>query len=181
MAKDYLKVIEKTAQETAQQVVLEIKTKGLLKDNRHTAFKKTETLLYNYINFKSAIEEKYKHIKYLQDHGLDAKSKSITSFSQNTNYKKDTEELVEEKINSIRQSIAITSNLVNVIDSALSMLKNDKYYDVICYKYFEKRTYDEIAEIFDVDRTTISRNKNRLINILKVYLFSDDVIKELFS
>lgn len=182
--KDYKKYIEDTAIEAAKQVVSEFKIQGLLKDAKQTAYQKTETLLYNYSNFKLAIKEKNEHIKYLQKHGIDSKSKSITSFSTANSYggsSKDFDEMAEEKIISIRKSIAITQNLINVIDSALSKLEEDKYYEVIRYKYFEKKTNDEIAELYDVDGTTISRNKSRMINVLKIYLFSDDVVKEIFS
>jgi len=40
---------------------------------------------------------------------------------------------------------------------------------------------EEIAEELEVDVSTITRNKNRLINTLKISLFSDEVIYELFS
>lgn len=48
-------------------------------------------------------------------------------------------------------------------------------------KYFEGKTREEIAEHFDVDVSTISRNKNRLINLLQIRLFSDEVIYQIFS
>jgi len=48
-------------------------------------------------------------------------------------------------------------------------------------KYFESKTREEIAEELEVDVSTITRNKNRLINTLKITLFSDEVIYELFS
>lgn len=182
--KDYRKYIEDTAIEAAKQVVSEFKTKGLLKDTKQTAFQKTETLLYNYNSFKSAIKEKNEYIKYLQKYGIESKSKGITSISTANSYtgnSKDLDEITEEKIINIKKSKATTQSLINRIDNALSKLEKDKYYEVIRYKYFEKKTNDEIAEIYDVDGTTISRNKNRMINILKIYLFSDDVVEEIFS
>ena len=60
-------------------------------------------------------------------------------------------------------------------------MHEDEYYEIIRLKYFEKKKGEEIAEYFDVETSTISRNKNRLINVLKIYLFSDDVVNELFS
>lgn len=182
MAKDYDEVINQTATATAKETVIQFKKQGLLKDNKHSAFQKTETILYNYNNFKEAINDKYEHIKNIKCSGVDKKSKSITSFSSGGYFEsKSEEEKSDEKIIQLEQSIAVTNNLITVIDSALTKLKNDKYYDIIRYKYFEKKTNEEIAEYYDVDGTTISRNKSRLINIIKIYLFSDDVVKELFS
>lgn len=176
------KIIETTAQATAREVVSELKRQGLLKDNRHSPFQKTETLLYNYINFKAAINDKYEQIESIRCEGLPQKSKSITSFPGNASYEiKSESEKAEEKIESIEGSIQTTRNFIKVIDAAIDMLKNDSYFDVIKMKYFEGKTREQIAEYFEVDVSTISRNKNRLVNMLQIRLFSDEVIYQIFS
>ena len=53
--------------------------------------------------------------------------------------------------------------------------------DIIKLKYFENKTQQEIAETLDKDTSTIWRNNKRLINEIKVYLFPNDVVKELTS
>lgn len=73
-----------------------------------------------------------------------------------------------------------TEKIVKIMDKALDDIKDDLYYDVIPMIYFENQTRENIAEYFGTTVTTISRNKVRLINKLKVRLFSDDVIYELF-
>lgn len=73
-----------------------------------------------------------------------------------------------------------TIKLVKKIDKALSSIKDDPYFDLIQMAYFDGMTREEMAENFNTTVTTISRNKTRLVNILKSYLFSDDVIYELF-
>ena len=70
--------------------------------------------------------------------------------------------------------------LINKIDMALDTIKSDIYYEIIPLYYFDDQTRDYIAEYYDTTVTTISRNKTKLINKLKVILFSDDVIYELF-
>ena len=45
----------------------------------------------------------------------------------------------------------------------------------------EGKTHEEIAEILGKDVSWISKNKNRLISKLKIILFSDDVLKEIFG
>lgn len=180
---DSTKIIELTAQTTAEKVVLEFQKKGMLKDSKQSAFQKTEILLYNYGSFQDAVKEKKLQIKEVRSHGIKHKSKSITSFSSGNNFssQKDPDELEEEKILQLESSIKITKNLILVIDKALEKLHDDPYYDIIKLKYFEKKKGDEIAEYFNVETSTVSRNKNRLINVLKIYLFSDDVVNELFS
>jgi DNA-directed RNA polymerase specialized sigma subunit len=69
---------------------------------------------------------------------------------------------------------------VDIIDRALTEIEDDIYYEIIPMLYFEKLSRDDIAEYFETTTTTISRNKRRLIEKLKVLIFADDVIYELF-
>lgn len=73
-----------------------------------------------------------------------------------------------------------TIKLVAKVDEALEKISNDPYFDVIRMFYFENLTREYIASEFGCTETTISRNKTKLLNQLKVMLFSDDVIFELF-
>lgn len=177
-------MIEKYIAETIQRYTSELRRQGLLKDNKRTPFQKTETLLYNYNNFKAAIQDKYEQIEAIKKVGLPKRSTSITTFSSSptSTYEIKTDsDKAEEKIEAIEQSIQVTKNFISVIDAALDVLKDDHYFDIIRMKYFEGKTREEIAEHFDVDVSTISRNKNRLINLLQIRLFSDEVIYQIFS
>lgn len=69
---------------------------------------------------------------------------------------------------------------IAIVNSALELIKDDSYYDLIPMIYFEGRSREEVAEFFNTSTTTISRNKTRLINKLKIHIFTDDVVKELF-
>ena len=123
--------IQQIINDTVNSVILKLKMAGLMKDNRKTAYEKTEELLRNYNAFKKS-DQPY------------------------------------------------TIKLVKKIHAALDMITNDVYYDIIPMYYFENESREVIAEYYDTTVTTISRNKTRLINKLKVQLFSDDVIYELF-
>lgn len=123
--------VKQIINDTVNATVLKLKMAGLMKDNRKTAFEKTEELLYSYQSFKES-DQPY------------------------------------------------TKKLVDKIDAALASIKDDIYYDIIPMVYFDGETREAIAEHFNTTVTTISRNKTRLINKLKLMLFSDDVIYELF-
>ena len=180
--KNDINVIETTAKITAKEVVSELRKQGLLKNNRQSPFQKTETLLYNYNNFHEAIKDKYLQIETIQTEGIPKKSSSISSFSSQPIYEfKSDADKAEEKIECLEQSIQTTKNFIKVIDAAVIALKGDPYFEIIRLKYFEGQTREEIAEHFEVDVSTISRNKNRLINILQIRLFSDEVIYQIFS
>lgn len=73
-----------------------------------------------------------------------------------------------------------TKKLVKIIDYALSTIEDDPYYSVIEMIFFEHKTREEIAEFYDCDIKTVTRNKNRLVNQLKIILFSDNTIEEIF-
>lgn len=177
-----IKIIEKTAQMTAKEVVYELKRQGLMKDNRQTPFQKTEILLYNYNNFKEAIKDKEEKIDEIKAEGLRKKSSSITSFTTGGSFEDKSElEKTEEKIDILNYNIQTTKNFIQVIDAAIETLKDDPYFEIISMRYFEGQTREDIAEYFEVDVRTITRNKNRLINQLQIRLFSDEVIYQIFS
>lgn len=119
-------------EEIVNFTVLKLKMAGLMKDDRKSAFQKTETLLRNYPVFKNVTDKES------------------------------------------------TIKLVQTIEEALDEIKDDIYYEIIPMVYFENRTREDIAEYFNTSTKTITRNKNKLINLLKLRLFSDDVIFELF-
>lgn len=73
-----------------------------------------------------------------------------------------------------------TVKLVQAVDDAMETLSDDPYCDVIRRFYFEGQTRESIALDYGCTETTISRNKTRLLNKLKVILFSDEVIFEIF-
>lgn len=73
-----------------------------------------------------------------------------------------------------------TKKLLHIIDNALDDIVDDPYCDVINMFYFESKTREQIAEFYNVEVKTITRNKNRLVNDLKIILFSDRTIEELF-
>lgn len=60
------------------------------------------------------------------------------------------------------------------IESALKTIENDCYYSIIEYKYFDNMTLEDIAEILEVDVSTVSRQRNRLVTRLKWLLFPED-------
>ena len=72
-----------------------------------------------------------------------------------------------------------TVNLVNKVEEALDEIKEDPYYDIIQMFYFENETRESIALTLDITVRTVARNKRRLVNELKVKLFSDDCIREI--
>ena len=180
---ELLNVINYTVQKAVDNSILELKRQNLVVEGKQSPFQKTETLLFNVPNFKAVIKDKEDEINELRQFGMRKKSASITSFSGNSGLievKSDAEK-VEEKIEMIEFSISTTRSFIRIIDDAVSSLKDDPYYELIPMRYFEGCTREEIAEHFDCDVKTVTRNKNRLINLLQIRLFSDEVIQQIFA
>ena len=179
---EVLNLIDQTAKKVAEQTAAELKRQNLIIEGRQTPFQKTETLLYNRNHFLAAIKDKEDQIQEIRELGLKNKSKSITTFTGNSGLieVKSEAEKAEEKIEMIEFSIMTTRRFIKVLEDAIETLRDDPYYELIEMRYFEGRTREQIAEYFDCDVTTVNRNKNRLINLLQIRLFSDEVIQQIF-
>ena len=123
--------LNKIITDTVNMTVLKLKMAGLMKDDRKSAYQKTEELLKNYNIF-------------------------------------------------LKSDQPFTQKLIEKLNESLCSIEDDSYYEIIPMIFFEHRSREEAAEYYDTTVTTISRNKNRLVNRLKKLLFSDDVIFELF-
>lgn len=110
---------------------------------------------------------------------LKLKMTGLLANDRKTAYQK-TEELLRNYNEFKNSDQPYAKKLIKQIDDALKDIENDIYYDIIPLTYFENDTRENIANIFNTTERTISRNKGRLINILKIKLFTDDVIFELF-
>lgn len=139
--------MQKLIENVVGRCIGELKLQDMLKENKKNAFQKTEQLLYNYTDFKGVIKQKEDLIDELLTVGLPKKSKSITSYSGDEGLRdvKSEAEQVEEYVESIQNSMHLTKRCIAIIDDALKDVKNDPYYPIICRKYFDKSTLEDIA------------------------------------
>lgn len=165
--------------ELTRVVLEELERMGMLK-RKNDIFKNTESVLYSYNVIKETISQRRTQISDLKKYGLPKKSKSITVMSKNGIVIEEND-LLDVTIKNIEKSIIKTKVILNYIDNILTKFKQDPYYEIIKLKYFDKKTHEEIAEILKKDISTINRNKNRLINEIKVYLMPNDIITDLLG
>lgn len=142
-----------------------------------STYQNTESLLYKYNDLKKSIQDREEEIKEIETTGLRGSSKSILKMPNGSH----NDDLEADIIEGLIIDIKKTQLIVNRIDRIIKKFKSDKYIDIIKLKYFENKTQQDIADYFEKDTTTIWRNNKRLINEIKVYLFPNDVIKEISS
>lgn len=186
MAKDLTKKqVEQMIDEAVSKTVAELTKQKLIKKKEMNTYQKTEQLLYNYKSFIDVVKDKKEMIEQIKQVGLSKTSCSFIPMPQDTGFKyiPSEQEKTENEIAKIEASVALTESYIRIINNALKTVKNDPYYAVIRMCYFEGMKHSEVARLWNVpvDETTIGRNKNRLVKKLSIYLFSDDVIRELYS
>ena len=167
-------------EKTVDAMFNELKKQKLLKDNKQTAFQKTETLLYNYPKFQNVLKSKLEEIEMIEKEGISKRSKSFVQWSSSNNYDNSNDyEKSLDAIEKIKRSIVQIEGYIYQIDAALNTIKDDPYYELIHMKYFEGQSREDLSYYFEVDVKTTDRHKNRLLNLLQIRLFTKEYLEEI--
>lgn len=168
-------------------VVDALESKGLLgtpKPQEKSVYKKTELLLYNYMNFKRIIAERELEIEGIKKHGVPTKSPSIVEYtprSKTVHGLSTVEESVDAAIRSVEASVHDTVQVISLIDKCMETMKTDPYYCILEMRYFEGRTQEDIADHLGCSQVSVSKNKNRLIKELSIKLFPNQAVLEMMN
>ena len=185
-----IKIKEELSQKEIIKIVLnELEKRNIIRSNFST-YKNTEQILRDYPKLKQSIKDRQEQINDYKNYGLQEKSKSITSISQNNNIRQDSDDIINSSIASLEIHIFKTKIVLKFIDNVLDKFKDDPYIDVIKLHYFEDKTYNQIAEIFDhkfgkkdklTAPATVGSNNQRLVRELQKYLFPNDYLYQLLG
>ena len=185
-----IKIKEELSQKEIIKIVLnELEKRNIIKSNFST-YKNTEQILRDYPKLKQSIKDRQEQINDYKNYGLQEKSKSISSISQNNTIKQDSDDIINSSIASLEKHIFKTKIVLKFIDNVLDKFKDDPYIDVIKLHYFEDKTYNQIAEVFDhrfgkkdklTAPATIGSNNQRLVRELQKYLFPNDYLYQLLG
>lgn len=166
-----------TETEIVKIVINELQERNLIKKVKDS-YKNTEYLLNNFDLLNKSISDMKLQIEDLKTYGIRKSGKAAVVVSENM-VKVDEDTIIEQRISELKQAIHRTKSVINSINHILQDLKSDKYYQIIDLKYFKKLSHEEIAEILECDVSTVSRNRNRLINLIKVRIFPNSFVDEL--
>lgn len=137
-------------------------------------YKQTEKRLYAYPGLKSGIKAYQDEISDLEKYGPPERDKSIVYMPSGSRLSED--DLKEARIQDLNYKIQCNQREIKEIDDALKLIKNDAWYMIIGYRYFQGKSDDEIAELMHCDRTTICRNRKRLVNKIAIRFYGADAL-----
>ncbi len=146
---------------------------------KRSIFKRTEQLLYLLPDLKKAINHNNRKIKDLEKYGISKKQSAIHIIPDNVPPKEDENDIIKREISKLKQRNYIIDTQLKWANDIIQTLNTDKFYELINLKYRDGKTREEIAEYFNCDVKTVTRNKDRIINYLGKLFFANDSLNEL--
>nr|DAS75313.1 MAG TPA: transcriptional activator [Caudoviricetes sp.] len=132
-----------------------------------------EEILRNYPKYQKRIEVEIENLKNPQI------KKSCGPGGQGGNsydYKSEMEQ-IEELKQRISNNISRYEEIIFRIDECLSMVQDHKDYDFIKMKYFDKMTFEEIAEKLGVSLMSTYRMRNNVLSALEIHFKTQRLIE----
>jgi DNA-directed RNA polymerase specialized sigma24 family protein len=171
---EVLRIIDAAVNKAAQESAKLIKQQN--PETERNYFRETEILLYNYPALKLKVAQDEEFLYDPDASSSPAKrSKDIAHFSSRNVGSHGLD--INGYTQGLKSSMMRTRQEVLRIDRALEVIKDDKYYDIIPFKYWDGISMEDIAEKLECDDRTIYRNKNRLVNKIKIMLFGADALR----
>ncbi|ACZ08285.1 RNA polymerase sigma factor, sigma-70 family [Sebaldella termitidis] len=170
----------KSNKELIKEVIEELGKMNVLKVELLNPYQKMEKLLYMYTGLKLSIDRKKNQLEDLEKNGIIPLIMGISERVDGgiIDHKSEVEKQ-EDRKEKLKNEIDYFEKTMELIENTLETVKQDKYYRIIELKYFNKKNLNEIAEEFQVDISTIKRNKNRLINEIVHIFITEKELKKL--
>ena len=136
-------------------------------------FRKMEEILRNYPKYKKRIEVEIENLRNPQ-----IKKSCGPGRQGGSNYEFKSEmEQIEELKQRISNNISRYEEIIFRIDECLNMVKDHKDYNFIQMKYFDKMTYEEIAEKLGVSLMSTYRMRNNILSALEIHFKTQRLIE----
>ena len=136
-------------------------------------FRKMEEILRNYPKYQKRIEVEKENLKNPQI------KKSCGPGGQgggSYDYKSEMEQ-IEELKQRISNNISRYEEIIFRIDECLSMVQDHKDYGFIQLKYFDNKTYEEIADVLNISLKSTYGMRNRILEALEIHFKTQRLIE----
>jgi hypothetical protein len=140
-------------------------------------FKATEHRLFAYNVIKAKIEDDKESLKWHLEGNI-AEKGGIVRFQKN-GVRLSKEEIIEGVVQDLRAKIAANEFEIERIDKAMGIIAFDPYVNIIICLYFEGKNVAETSEANCCDRSTVFRQKSRLVQRLATFLYGVEAIKNI--
>ena len=128
-------------------------------------FRKMEEILINYPKYQKRIKME---IENLQNPQLKKSCGPGGQGGSNYDFKSEMEQ-IEELKQRISNNISRYEEIIFRIDECLNMVQDHKDYSFIQMKYFDKMTYEEIADKLNVSLMSTYRMRNNILSALEIH------------
>ena len=136
-------------------------------------FRKIEDVLYSYKKYVDKIKDDLKELENPQI----TKSYSISKLTGSGYVMVKSElERIEELKERLLNDITRHEEILFRIDNALKMVEDHKDYSFIEMRYFNKLTYEEIADKIGVEVRTTYRIRNNILSALEIHFKTQKLI-----
>lgn len=136
-------------------------------------FRKMEEILRNYPKYQKRIEVEIENLKNPQ-----IKKSCGPSGQGGSNYEFKSEmEQIEELKQRISNNISRYEEIIFRIDECLSMVQDHRDYNFIQLKYFDNKTYEEIADVLNISLKSTYGMRNRILEALEIHFKTQRLIE----
>ncbi|WYE65869.1 transcriptional regulator [Fusobacterium animalis] len=136
-------------------------------------FRRMEEILINYPKYQKRIKIE---IENLQNPQLKKSCSPSVQGGSNYDFKSEIEQ-IEELKQRISNNISRYEEIIFRIDECLSMVQDHKDYGFIKMKYFDKKTYEEIADILKISLKSTYGMRNRILEALEIHFKTQRLIE----
>ena len=136
-------------------------------------FRRMEEILINYPKYQKRIKIE---IENLQNPQLKKSCSPSVQGGSNYDFKSEIEQ-IEELKQRISNNISRYEEIIFRIDECLSMVQDHKDYGFIKMKYFDKKTYEEIADILKISLKSTYGIRNRILGALEIHFKTQRLIE----
>lgn len=136
-------------------------------------FRKIEDILINYTKYKKRIKDEGERLANPQL----KKCCGVGGQCGNGYEIKSEYEQLEELKQRISNNISRYREMLFRIDECLNMVKDNKDYAFIQMKYFDKKTYEEIADALNISLKSTYSMRNRILGALEIHFKTQRLIE----
>lgn len=136
-------------------------------------FRKIEEILRNYPKYQKRIKME---IENLQNPQIKKSCGPGRQGGGSFEFKSEMEQ-IEELKQRISNNISRYEEIIFRIDECLSMVQDHKDYGFIQLKYFDNKTYEEIAEKLGVSLMSTYRMRNNILSTLEIHFKTQRLIE----